>query len=76
MDVDEVEQLEEHLVYPFLPLLDVFVDKLSDLLAGLVDAVAGCPYDEDKSYQLAGKWKTIGAAVEPFREARTVLGGL
>ena len=76
MDVDEVKQLEEHLVYPFLPLLDIFVDELRDLLAGFVDAVACCPYDEGKGYQLAGKWETIGAAVEPFREARAVLGGL
>lgn len=55
MDVDEVKQLEEHLVYPFLPLLEVFVNELCDLLTRLVDTIAGSPNDEYKGYQLAGK---------------------
>ena len=66
MDVDEIEELEEHLVDALFARVHVFVSELGDLLARLVHAEACSPDDESESDQLTGKLQTVRVPIVPI----------
>lgn len=75
MDVDEIEELVEHLVDAFLALRHVLVDEVGEFFASFVDAVARGPDGEGEGDQLTGELE-VAVPVEPLIEAATILGGI
>ena len=76
MDVDQVEELDEHLVDALLALVDVFVSQFEHLLSRLVDTVAGGPDYESEGDQLTGEREAVRTAIVPVAEAGAVFCGL
>ena len=76
MDVDEIKQLDEHLINALLALLLVFIPELGHLIAALVQAVAGCPYHKHERDELTGELQAIRRPVEPLGEAGAIFRGL
>lgn len=75
MDVDEVEELDEHLVDAVLPLLYVLVPEFRHLLSALVETITRRPHHEDQSNELTGELEAVRGPVEPVGEARAVFRG-